>query len=171
MEIGKTVDRQLDAQGGALSQKSKAPIFGGSRIETMLQPSTVVDEWHCLLWPLRGDRGNGGRLHPAPALAVEINRDGLTYGVRCHDANRAVIEGTLEEFRTDIRGEPHVWWPWRTDYAVAFDAPTPRAKWAALTSLANDEEACRGLAEEIASVLEEIRETLRSRIPDLFAAP
>lgn len=171
MEIGKTVDQQLDAPGGALSQKTKAPIFGGNRIGAMLQQSTVVDDWHCLLWPLRGDRGNSGRLHPAPALTVEINRDGLIYGVRCQDANRAVIEGTLEGFKTDIRREPHGWWPWRAAYAAAFDAPTPRAKWAALASLANDEKACRDLAEKIAGVLEEIRETLRSRMPDLFAAP
>lgn len=170
-EIGQTVGRRLRAQGGALSQKTKDPIFASSGISDMFPPSTVVDDWHCLLWPLRKDGESRGRLHPAPALTVEINRSGLIYGVRCHDSSRAKIEGVLREFRADVRGEPQPWWPWRTDYAVAFNAPTPRAKWAELAGLANDEEKCHEFAGRISTLLDDIRATLRSRMPELFRDP
>ena len=166
-DISSTVDQRLGMRSAALSSRTKGPLFGDSGIGDMLKPPGVFDDWHCLLWSLRKDGGGGGRLHPAPALAVEINGGGLMYGVRCQDATRAEIERALAEFRTDSRGNPNQWWPWRTDYAVAFDAATPRARWAALASLASDEEKRRKFTEGIARTLDEIRETLRVKKPGL----
>lgn len=166
-EIGRTVGRRLGMRGAALSRKTKAPVFGDNGISDMLKPPSVLNDWHCLLWPLRKDGGGGGALHPAPAIAVEINGDGLMYGIRCQDATHAEIEEILRDFRTDVRGNSNDWWPWRTDYAAAFNAATPRARWSALASLANDEEKCRKFAGEIARTLEEIRTTLRAKTPGL----
>ena len=166
----------LGGRGLALGASWRPDGHGDDRIENMLPKDSNLQKWqcswHCLRWPFRVDRDAAGDLRPQPALCVEINDDGLQYGVRCRDENRDRIEEVLIGLEGDSLA-PNDWWPWMSKHGVLVAEDTGRKvagreMWAQLARLANDDRVLARCAKEISTTLVQVRETLRGRMPELF---
>ena len=162
-QIQKAVEKRLGGGGRSFGSPPKVGGFEKWQIS-----------YHGRLWPLSHRPGDaGGDTHPEPALAVEIGGGyGLYYGVRCHkeDTSYDRIRDVLGSFDVPRR-PPASWWPWWSTHGVPDNGGTLRGSWLQLAQLANDEELLASCAEEIATTLVRIRETLRKEMPELFDDP
>lgn len=164
-KISEVGQERLGESSQALSRKTKGLDAGPKRIENMLMRLEMSPDWHGLFWPLSPASKDGSdRLARAPALGVEINTDGLIFGVRCQDDRWKTIRDALRDLRTP-ENQANDWWPCR----IVYEGGRSNGRtWAQLATLANDEDERTRCAGHIADTLLKIREELQRKTSGLF---